>query len=190
MLKKELNKITLPPNALIFTYNVVSMYTNVNTEESISPIKEYLLQPATQQRFNSKNPQTIVEAMSLVLQNNRMHFGDLVVHKITGIPMGMSPVPTIVNLFVAIFEAEHILLLIGLYLLLLQRFIDNRFGVCIHDPDPAVNAANWASCQAITNRMGLSWEFTTRSQKVLFMIKNVGGCFITSLYAKPMALYL
>jgi hypothetical protein len=28
-LKKELDKITLPPNELIFTYNAVSMYTNI-----------------------------------------------------------------------------------------------------------------------------------------------------------------
>jgi hypothetical protein len=34
-LKKELDKITLLPNALIFTYDAVSMYTNIGMEECI-----------------------------------------------------------------------------------------------------------------------------------------------------------
>ncbi len=41
--------------------------------------------------------------------------------------------------------------------------------------------------------MGLSWDFTKLSQKVVFMdpkIKIVDRHFVCSLYAKPMALYL
>ncbi len=35
-LKKELDKITLPPNTLIIMYDTVSMYTNIRTEKCIS----------------------------------------------------------------------------------------------------------------------------------------------------------
>jgi hypothetical protein len=41
--------------------------------------------------------------------------------------------------------------------------------------------------------MGLAWEFMSQSQKVTFMDLNIkieDGRIVTSLYAKPMALYL
>jgi hypothetical protein len=131
--------------------------------------------------------------MALVMQNNRMQFGDLVMHQIKGIAMGMSPAPTIANLFIAIYEAKKIIPLIGTYLHVLHRFIDDGFGIWIHDPDPAIDAANWKTIQVIVNAMGLSWDFTKLSQKVVFMdlkIKIMDRHFVCSLYAKLMALYL
>jgi hypothetical protein len=192
-LKKELDGITLPANASIFTYDALSMYTNIDKEECIARIEQYLWQPAAHFRFHHKHPRAIIAAMALVMRNNRMRFGDLVIHQIKGIAMGMSPAPTIANLFLAIYEAEHIVPNIGSYLLLLRRFIDDGLGVWLHDPDPAVNKANWTECQALVNAMGLSWEFTVRCQKVVFMDLMIGIInrrFVTSLYAKPMALYL
>ncbi len=53
----------------------------------------------------------------------------LVMHQIKGVAMGMSPAPTIANLFVAIYEAKKIIPLIGTYLLLLRWFIDDGFGI-------------------------------------------------------------
>ncbi len=47
--------------------------------------------------------------MEIVMKNNRMRFGDLVFHQIHGVSMGMSYAPTIANLYVAIYEATHIL---------------------------------------------------------------------------------
>jgi hypothetical protein len=163
-LKKELNKLTLPPNALLFTYNAVSMYTNVNTENCIAYIKEYLLQPATHYRFAPKIPRAIVEAMSLVMRNNRMHFGDLVTHQIKGIVMGMMPAPTIANLFVAIFKAEPIAPIIGTFIMFLHQFIINGFGIWIHDPDPTVNNNNWRLFQMIVNAMGLAWDGSSQAE--------------------------
>jgi hypothetical protein len=192
-LKKELNGITISTNASIFTYNAISMYTNIYTEDCIARIREYLHWEETCNGFSHKNPEAIVDAMSLLMRNNRMRFGDIIVHQTKGIGMGMLPAPTIANLFIAIFEAKHIAPLFDTYLLLLQRFINDRFRVWIHEPDPAVNNANWLNCQALINVMGLSWEFTNRSQKVIFMdqmIEIIDKRFITLLYAKPMALYL
>jgi len=100
---------------------------------------------------------------------------------------------TIANLFVAIYESEHIVPKIGSYLLLLRRFIDDGFGVWLHDPDPVVNKANWMERQALVNAMGLSWEFTVRCQKVVFMdltIKIINRRFVNLLYTKLMVLYL
>jgi hypothetical protein len=49
--------------------------------------------------------------------------------------MGMSPAPTIANLYVAIYEHDHIIPLIGSYLMYYKRFIDNGFTLWLHDKD-------------------------------------------------------
>ena len=75
--------------------------------------------------------------------------------------MGMSPAPTIANLYVAIHEAAKILQYLSTTLHYLRRFIDDGFGIRIHDPDPTVDNNNWATIQAAFNSGTLEcWEFT------------------------------
>ena len=103
-----LDKISLPPNASIFTYNAISMYTNISTDDCIERLTSLLLNPHTGTLYPHLSPQARVEAISIVMKNNRMRFGDLIAHQHKGIAMGMAPAPTISNIYVAIFENEHI----------------------------------------------------------------------------------
>ncbi len=84
----------------------------------------------------------VISAMEIVMKNNRMKFGNLVFHQIHRVAMGMSPNPTIANLYLAIYEATHILPLLNSFLFYLKRFIDDGLGIWLQDPDPDVNAAN------------------------------------------------
>jgi hypothetical protein len=130
--------------------------------------------------------------MEILMKKNRMKFGDLVFRQIHGVAMGMSPAPTIVNLYVAIYEAMHILPLLNSSLFYLKRFIDDGLGIWLHDPDPDVNAANWILFKTLINAMGLRWMSRKLSKRVIFMdmtIEISGSQLVTALYAKPMALY-
>jgi hypothetical protein len=60
--------------------------------------------------------------------NNRMRFGDIIVKQISGIAMGMSPAPTIANLYVAIYEELHVLKFLPSPVLYLRRFIDDNMA--------------------------------------------------------------
>jgi len=100
--KSEISKLKLPPNASIFTYNAISMYTNINTDNCIARNSEYIKSHSTKKRFVHYDTSALVEALTLVMQNNRMRFGNLLVKQLMGIAMGMYPAPTITNLFVAI----------------------------------------------------------------------------------------
>jgi hypothetical protein len=75
-----------------------------------------------------------------------MRFGDIIVKQLRGIAMGMSPAPSIANLYVAIHELKSILQHVGSFIFFLRRFIDDGFGVWLHDADPLVDAANWKNC--------------------------------------------
>jgi hypothetical protein len=119
-LKQELDKLILPPNSSIFTFDAVSMYTNIDINDSISCISNYL-----EELWDKCECKAIVEAMELVMKKNRMWFGDLIYHQIRRVAMGMSPTPTIANLYVSIYEVTHILPLLSKYILFYKRFIDN-----------------------------------------------------------------
>ncbi len=121
-----------------------------------------------------------------------MKFGDIVFHQIHKVAMGMSPAPTIANLYIAIYKAMHILPLFPSFLFYLKRFIDDGLGIWLHDPDPDADAANWILFKTLINAMGLRWTSTKLSKKVIFMdvtIEISGSRLVTALYAKPMAMY-
>jgi hypothetical protein len=94
-----------------------------------------------------------------------MRFGDSIFRQTRGVAMGMSPAPTIANLYVATYERNHIIPLIGSYLMYYKRFIDDGFAIWLHDSDPATNANNWNDFKATCNAMGLSWTFKSPRKK-------------------------
>ncbi|KAL7538697.1 hypothetical protein ACHAXR_009793 [Thalassiosira sp. AJA248-18] len=104
-------------------------------------------------RITHFSAKALLEAIALVMKNDCMRFGDIIAPKLSGIAMGISPAPTIAiaNLFATIFEEERILQHLDTWLLYLKWFIDNGFGIWLHDQDPAVNKANWTTSQSIVN---------------------------------------
>jgi hypothetical protein len=163
-LKHELNILVIPANASIFTYDAVSMYTNINIDDCLECISTFL-----STIWNKYECATITSAMEIVMKNNRMRFGDLIFHQIHGVAMGMSLAPRIANLYVAIYEATHILPLLNSFLFFLKRFIDDGLGIWLHDPDSDIDAANWTLFKTLINAMGLKWTTTELSKKVISM---------------------
>jgi hypothetical protein len=53
------------------------MYTNIDIDDSISHISSYL-----EELWDKWECKAVVEAMELVMKNNRMRFGDLIYHQI------------------------------------------------------------------------------------------------------------
>ena len=183
----------LPNNACLFTYDAISMYTNIDTAHCMDRLTTFLTNPSTITKYPHLKPQALIEALNLVMYNNRMKFGDLYVHQHKGIAMGMAPAPSIANLFVAIYEETHIIPFPTSSLRFLRRFIDDGFGIWLRNTDSHLDYLNWKLFQDIVNNMGLRWEFSERSNMVTFMDLNIElshGKLYTSLYAKPLALHL
>ena len=192
-LKLELDEMTLAPNESLFTMDAVSMYDNIPLDECIERLAAFLSKPETMRRFPHYSPKALIAAIRIVMKNNRMRFGDIIAKQILGIAMGMSPAPTIANLFVALHEIKHLLKFLRRFLRYLKRFIDDGFGIWIHDSDPLIDANNWKLFQDAVNCGSLDWTFSHRGKKVVFMdmtLEIVAGNIVTSLYAKPNALHL
>jgi hypothetical protein len=103
-LKQELDKIVLPPNASIITFDAVSMYTNINIDNSIEKISTFLANI-----WDKHECKAVKTAIEIVMKNNQMQFGDLIYHQICGVAIGMSPAPTVANLYIAIYKLNHII---------------------------------------------------------------------------------
>ena len=182
----------LPPNASLFTYNAVAMYPSINMAQYILHLSEYLSSPEITSKYGFSY-KALIEALTLVMLNNRMRFGDIIVKQLSGIAMGMSPAPTIANLFVAIYETTHVIPYSPQVMLYLCRFIDDGVGDWLHDLDPLVDESNRLNFQACLNDSGLKWIFSERMTEVVFMdlqLKIEAKKVVTSLHAKPMALHL
>jgi hypothetical protein len=100
------------------------MYTNINIDDSIERISTFLTNI-----WDKHECKAVKKAMEIVMKNNRMQFGDLIYHQILDIAMGMLPAPTVANLYVAIYELNHIIPLLNKYLMFYKKFIDDGFAI-------------------------------------------------------------
>lgn len=129
------------------------------------------------------------------MHNNIMKFGDIFVPQHKGIAMDMAPTPSIANLFVAIYKDAHITPFPSTFLHFLKCFINNGFGIWLRDPDPVQDNIYWETFKSAINHMILQWEFSERSNSVIFMDLPItkllsNGQIVTILYTKPIALHL
>jgi hypothetical protein len=186
-LKQELDKIILPPNASIITFNAISMYTNIDINNSIKQISTFLTNI-----WDKHECKVVKKAMEIVMKNNQMRFGDLIYCQFRGVAMGMLPAPTIANVYLAIYKLNHIIPLLNNYLMFYKRFIDNQFAIWLHNLNPTIYETNWKDFKALINVMGLRWIFKSPRKKLIFMdmtIQVKGEKIVTNIYAKPLALY-
>ncbi len=98
-----------------------------------------------------------------------MRFDNIIVEQQKGIAMGMSPAPTIANLYVSIFEEQYLPPCTPRQLSFLRQFINNGLGIWLTDPDPTTDELEWERFKKLINSMGLTWEFTTRSTTTTFL---------------------
>jgi hypothetical protein len=100
-LKGDLDEMTLPANASLFTYDAVAIYPSINTAQCLDRQSGFFLSPDISQQYRI-NTKALLEAIEWIMYSNHMHFSNVLVKQISGIAMGMSPAPTLANLFVAV----------------------------------------------------------------------------------------
>jgi hypothetical protein len=127
-LKADLDGLDIPPNASLYTYDAVAMYPSINTVQCLEQLLGYLSSPDIASYYGI-NPTALLKAIAIVMYNNCMRFGNVLVKQISGIAMGMSPAPTLANLFMAIYERDHVLQYIPAMVKYLRRFINDGFRI-------------------------------------------------------------
>ena len=190
-LKKLLDGMELPPNALLFTSDATSMYTNIKTDPALDEITQYLRDTHPP---SNRNIQALIEALPIVFRNNLFKFGDIHCKQISGTAMGTPPAPPWATVTYGLHESNKIIPKWTLRLFFYKRFIDDIFGIWLVDPHPATHAAEWEEFKADLNGWnGMNWDTEKLSTSVNFMDLTISikdGRLVTTLYEKSQNLYL
>ena len=170
----------LPPDALLFTMDVVGLYTNIPHEDGLKACQTMLncrptLQPPTGD---------IICLARLVLELNAFQYGDQHYLQTKGTAMGTRMAPSYANLFMGCLETSILQSApSGLTPALYGRFIDDVFGVWLHGEEAFEEFVKHANaCHesiSFTHSLG-------RTVNYLDVTATINGEVITTdLYTKP-----
>jgi hypothetical protein len=187
----ELRDIILPDNALIFTADAISMYTNIDTDIGIQSIRDFLT-------YNMNSIPTdfphelFLQILEIVMKNNIFSFADTYWLQLTGTAMGTPAACAYATITFGHYENSVILKDFKNELLFYKRYIDDIIGVWV---PPATNdPGTWYNFKNKLNNWGnLKWKVEEPSTRSTFLdldIQLQNKRFIFKTYQKDMNLYL
>ena len=102
-LKLQMEQLTnIPPSALLFTADAVSMYTNIDTTHALQTISDYLHRNTFV--YRDLPIRTIIDGLRLLMNNTIFQFGDTWWRQKTGTAMGAPPAPPYATIYYGIHE--------------------------------------------------------------------------------------
>ena len=173
---------TLPPDSILATWDVKSLYTSIPTEGGVSACRRKLEASGK----SSVVVSVIVKFILLILHNNIFRFANGFFLQKIGTAMGTRMAPNYANLFMGDLE-EELLQNYPLKPLVWYRYIDDVFFIWTHGREELDKFLQYAN----NNRHGMVFETTKDSISnvqvpfldVLVILKD--GVLHTDLYTKP-----
>ncbi len=196
---QEINQLTLPPNARLFTSDATSMYTNIDTNIGIQAFENLFT------RYDKSIPSTFpkelfLKVLRIIMENNIFTFGDTYWIQTQGTAMGTPAAPLYSIITFGYHENTTILNTFKSNLLYYKRYIDDIFGIWIDDTTTPTNynidnpKNPFTRFKETLNQFGsLKWntEPLTDSTNFLDLTITIKNQRLTTLtYQKPLNLYL
>ncbi|XP_014670741.1 PREDICTED: uncharacterized protein LOC106811578 [Priapulus caudatus] len=170
----------LPPEALLCTLDVSSLYTNISPDEGIQALRQALdTRPAPQK------PSTnfLADIAELILTKNNFQFNNHHYLQIQGTPMGSKMAPSYANLFMDNLERKFLSSTTH-QPLTWKRYIDDIFVIWTHGTDA------WDSFVTNLNGFHPTIKFTESHRSLCLPFLDVRvtidkGSLHTDVYCKP-----
>lgn len=122
--------ITIPQDAILFTLDIDSLYTNIVTEEGLQAVKTVF-----QNNRNIRRPdKELLELLNINLTRNDFVFNEEYFLQIKGTAMGKKFAPSYANIFMAQWE-DSALKACKLKPLHYYRYLDDIWGVWTHSEE-------------------------------------------------------
>ena len=172
----------LPENSILFSLDVVSLYTNIPTEMGLDWIDNFL----KDHRPEGTKPSNrmLVKLLEFVLTCNDFEFnGEFYLQKF-GTAIGTKVAPSYANLVVAIFE----LLYVYKYdkqPLCWHRFIDDIFGIWTLSISELESFVKYLNTRVESLKFTLEYSNTNLSFLDVMIHKDKHGIISTDLFRKP-----
>ena len=115
----------LNPHARIFTFDAVSMYTNIPTDYALEIISKYL---RDNEYIFEYHAETLILTLEIVMKSNIIKFGDVYKKQISGTTTGKPPAPLWATIYEGIHEDECIPQWTN-HVRLIRRFIDDGCAI-------------------------------------------------------------
>ncbi|KAL7534503.1 hypothetical protein ACHAWF_004849, partial [Thalassiosira exigua] len=176
----------LPPNAKLFTADVKSMYTNIDTDHAIDVTSTWLDSLELPDSFPLN---AVKEAMKLVMRNNMFEWGDCFFLQLLDTTMGTSAACMWAPIYFAVHKLDCLLPTYGYHLLFYVSFMDNLFGIWLHYG----SSQAWDRFKHDINSFGiLQWEVEEPTSLVSFLDLTISiedNVVVTKTFQKAMNLY-
>ncbi len=125
---KELRELKeLPSNAKLFTFDAVSMYTNINTNHGIEIFRKWFTE--FKDEIPSDFPVKMFLAVLPVVMDNVFQFDDMFFRQEDGTAMGTSCAVLYATLYYGYHERTVLIPRFKRWCPYLKRFIDDKFGI-------------------------------------------------------------
>ncbi len=188
---EDFKTLELPENALLFSADAISMYTNINTDIGITSIKDFL--EINKIKISQDFPHSLfLQVLELVMRNNIFAFSDTYWHQRSGTAMGTPAACAYAMITFGHYENTTILQDFTPNLLYYKRYIDDVVGIWL--PPEQNNTALWSQFKEKLNGWGqLNWKIEDPSKHTVFLDLELTinrTKITTKTYQKNMNLYL
>ena len=169
----------LPPDTLLVSMDVTSLYTNIPHQDGIQACEE-----VWETRTNKDPPtETLIKLLTLVLKCNSFEFNGKHYLQVQGTAMGTKMAPAYANIFMGRLE-NQLLMSVTLKPFSWLRFIDDIYMKWTHGPDSLEDFLQRA------NRFHPTIKFTeevSNEEHIFLDTKSclVDGRIVVDLYTKP-----
>jgi hypothetical protein len=187
---QTLQNLSIPKNALIFTADAKSMYTNIDTDIGITSIREFL--HSNERNLPTHFPTNLfLNILEIVMTNNIFSFADTYWLQLCGTAMGTPVACAYATLTFGHYENTILLPTFRSNLLFYRRYIDDVFGIWSPSPN---SDHSWRCFKEQLNNWGkLTWAIEEPSKQVNFLDLTINldkSTISFSTYQKPLNLYL
>jgi len=178
---EKIERIKHEAHHQIFTFDVVSMYTSIDTNKALNTIAEYL----PKNRENS----LIIRGLETIMKNNYFTFDGSLYHQKNGTAMGTAVAPTYAVLFLGIIE-EKLWKVFEPHFILNVRYIDDGLMIW-NDCGKKYSFNKYLAMLTKESGLRFTWQNHLESAVVLDIeVSWKDGNYLTKTYEKELNLYL
>jgi hypothetical protein len=188
---KELQQLTIPKNALLFSADAKSMYTNIDSATGLLTFQNFF--EVNVHHIPPHFPVALfLKILEIIMNNNIFTFSNTYWLQLSGTAMGTPAACAYATITYGHFENTQLLTEFHPQIIFYKRYIDDIFGLWV--PPPTQQITTWKRFKNKLNSWGnLEWIIEEPSTKTTFLdlqIELKDNKIYTSTFQKDLNLYL